>query len=170
MGACRIARSLPAEAAEGVGVVLGGTWRDISFSTNLRDATLASLENRIMLQEVEHARQIPGEPFRRWFTDSESDLILWYDAPGGAVTGFQLCYNKGHDEHALTWVEDAGFTHRRIDDGEGRGGHHKMTPVLLPDGVFDSNSVLAFFARESREIDPAVVEFVTAKIRAYPEG
>ena len=45
------------------------------------------------------------------------DLIVWYDV-AGAVTGFQLCYDFGKGEHALTWREGAGFSYSIIDSGD----------------------------------------------------
>ena len=112
-------------------------------------------------------RQIPGDPFRRWFSDDIFDLIVWY-TPGNMIMGFQLCYRKGIDERALTWLKGKGFSHDRIDDGEGRIPHHKMTPILVPDGTFKKYDVLARFEKESREIDPDVVRVVTRMIKQYP--
>ena len=34
------------------------------------------------LREIELARQHPGEPRRRWFTSSNSDLFVWVDEAG----------------------------------------------------------------------------------------
>jgi hypothetical protein len=52
-----------------------------------------------MLAEIRDVRQIPGEGFRRWFSDGDFDLIVWY--AGGEIAGFQLCYDKGRRERAL---------------------------------------------------------------------
>lgn len=122
-----------------------------------------------MLQEVKHVRQIPGEPFRRWFTDNMFDLIVWHD-PDHHVTGFQLCYREDADHKALTWQRDSGFTHKRVDDGEGRPFRPKMTPILVPDGVFERDHVLTLFENESKEIDPDVVSIVTRIIKKYPSS
>ena len=122
-----------------------------------------------MLQEVRHVRQIPGEPFRRWFSDNTFDLIVWHDADHH-VTGFQLCYREGVDHKALTWQRDSGFTHKRVDDGEGRPFRPKMTPILVPDGVFERDHVLTLFQKESKEINPHVVRIVTQRIREYHQG
>ena len=120
-----------------------------------------------MLREVEHVHQVRGEPIRRWFASQELDLIVWY-SPAKEITGFQLCYDKGKGEKALTWTREAGFSHRTVDDGESRGGQHKMTPVLLPDGALDKDRVLSVFKRESRRIDPEAVEFVAQSLARYP--
>ena len=54
-----------------------------------------------MLAEVEHVRQRAGEPRRRWFASDDLDLIVWLDEADRFV-GFQLCYDKGRSERALT--------------------------------------------------------------------
>lgn len=122
-----------------------------------------------MLQEVRHTQQFSNEPFRRWFCDSMFDLIVWY-TPDSNISGFQLCYNKGSDEHVLTWQKDTGFSHNRIDDGENRGARHKMTPILVPDGTFEKDNVIDLFERESKALDSDLVEIVTEKIKKYPHG
>ena len=86
-----------------------------------------------MLREFTRVRQIPGEPFRRWFSSDSCDLIVWYDS-GDCVRGFQLLYRVGYDNKALTWMRDKGVTHHRIDDGETRVARPKMTRVLVSDG------------------------------------
>jgi len=122
-----------------------------------------------MLAEIPRARQIPGEGFRRWFTDEYFDLIVWYedaDSPG-TLKGFQLCYDKNGRERALTWTRDHGFQHNRIDSGE-IPGHSKMSPVILADGEFRGDAVAELFRREAAGIDQTLASFVYSKVRAYP--
>jgi hypothetical protein len=101
--------------------------------------------------------------------DDALDLIIW-TAPPEEVIGFQLCYLKGSDEHALTWWKGRGFSHDRIDDGEGRPDHQKMTPILVPDGTFDKEGLIALFRGSSTELEPRLVQFVMEKIDGYPGG
>jgi hypothetical protein len=119
-----------------------------------------------MLTEIAHARQIAGEGHRRWFTDKYFELIVWYDRAGGSVTGFQLCYDKTGSERALTWRAGRGYLHERVDDGEGPGTF-KMSPVLLPDGLFDSRGVAERFRRAADRIDAKIRELVLAKLAAH---
>jgi hypothetical protein len=120
-----------------------------------------------MLKEVQKTRQITGEPHRRWFSDETFDLIVWY-AAAGEIIGFQLCYRAWPDEKALTWLRGEGFSHNRIDQGEGRPDHHKMTPILLPDGEFDADRVLEQFQAASGDLDAEVVGMVTRALQNYP--
>ncbi len=119
-----------------------------------------------MLAEIADARQIPGEEKRRWFNDDYFDLIVWLKDEGG-FAGFQLCYDKFHNERALTWRREAGFRHEKVDDGDSPG-HAKMTPVLIPDGEFAWQDVAARFRAASAEIDARVAGFVAEKLLTYP--
>ncbi len=118
-----------------------------------------------MLTEVKEVRQIEDEGPRRWFTDSYFDLILWYEEDGD-IEGFQLCYDKTEDERALTWRRESGYSHERIDDGE-TPGRMKMTPVLVPDGTFDVNTIARRFREEAWDLDPLVSEFVYKKLLLF---
>lgn len=118
-----------------------------------------------MLREIEPVRQIAGEPFRRWFRDETIDLIVWY-AGDRKVNGFQLCYRDGHLERALTWRRESGFTHDKVDDGEDAG--HKMTPILVKDGMFPKKEVLLMFRDASRNIEQDLADFVVRKLETYP--
>jgi hypothetical protein len=121
-----------------------------------------------VLKEIEKPRQVQGEPRRRWFEDSESDLIVWV-GDGGVIAGFQFCYGKGKVERALTWKRGVGFVHERVDDGEGRPLHHKSTPILSADGSFDAATVSSDFRKRSIEIDSNIKLFVLGRLAEYGE-
>ncbi len=118
-----------------------------------------------MLREIKNARQIKDELPRRWFNDDEMDLIVWIDE-SKEIAGFQLSYDKPHSEHALTWKRDVGFCHNRVDDGEGRPGRYKGTPLLIPDGTFDPNLIASRFLENSADIDQQISQFVYEKLCA----
>ena len=123
-----------------------------------------------MLKELNNTRQIQGEAFRRWFSGNFLDLIVWYSEDQNDITGFQLCYRKDQEKKALTWLQDEGYTHTTVDDGEGCPGRHKMSPILIPDGIFNNQSVLELFQEKSKQLDKAVVEFISHKIRECPSN
>lgn len=118
------------------------------------------------LYEINDVRQIDGEPKRRWFYDDFFDLVLWLD-DSGKILGFQLCYDKRRDQHALTWRADSGYLHNRVDDGESRPGKYKASPVLQPNGRFSKEGIAALFLRASRHLDRWIVEMVYEKIIQY---
>jgi hypothetical protein len=45
-----------------------------------------------------------------------------------------------------------------------------MTPILVPDGVFERDHVLELFEQESQVIDPKIVGIVVQTIKQYPQG
>ncbi len=122
-----------------------------------------------MLREVSPVRQVANENPRRWFSSSDMDLTVW-TGPDGDVSGFELCYDKEKDERALRWLRAAGFVHERVDDGEGRPGRFKGTPILVPDGTFDARAIAERFRNASSGIDRTVADFVYERLLAYPAG
>ena len=119
-----------------------------------------------MLQEVKDVRQIPGDPPRRWFADDFFDLIVWF-APDRSVHGFQLCYDIQNKPRALTWFKDLGYTHDGIDDGERVAGVNKASPILVPDGLFDTSHIAAKFAAAQGDLPKELSELVLAKVKEY---
>jgi hypothetical protein len=119
-----------------------------------------------MLYEISKVRQVPGEGFRRWFTDTDHDLVIWYpDRNTDRIDGFQFSYNKKGDEHALTWTRERGFEHHRIDAGEVPYAN-KMSPVLVADGVPDVKTLVARFDQVSQRIDAEISAFVREKLES----
>jgi hypothetical protein len=118
-----------------------------------------------MLKEVPEVRQENEPGYRRWFEDECFDLIVWYDERS-AITGFQLCYNKGKNEHAFTWRQDRGLSHNRVDVGEDKWGRSR-TPILIADGVFPEKAVLSNFRAASVQLDVEVARLVIEKIDSY---
>jgi len=99
-----------------------------------------------MMKEATNIRQIEWDPKRRWFSSDYFDLIVWHSEEGEPI-GFQLCYDKGRGERALTWKASVGYSHNRIDDGENHTGRYKATPILIADGAFDRNFIAKRFQK-----------------------
>ena len=116
-----------------------------------------------MLRELSNVRQAREEPRRRWFADDYFDLMVWV-GKNGEFIGFQLCYDKSGDEHALTWHKKTGFNHHRVDSGELQRPY-KATPILVADGV-DFASLIYLFKERSRIMDQQVARFVLGHIEA----
>lgn len=117
-----------------------------------------------MLREHTNVSQREGEARRRWFADTYFDLIVWYEPDDPEqVLGFQLCYDKAQDEHALTWKRHSGFSHHAIDDGQ-PDAVTNMTPILVPDGVVPVNDVRRRFEAVCGSIDPEISRLVLARL------
>jgi len=120
-----------------------------------------------MLKEYTHVRQIEGEAKRRWFTDRYFDLIVWFDTKENIV-GFQLCYDISQEHRALTWRQETGYSHHRVDDGENRPGKMKASPILVSDGKFEYAMIGERFRKESQKIEKRISTFVYDRIMEYP--
>ena len=121
------------------------------------------------LIEFANVRQIPGEPRRRWFTCEDLELVVWCDESGGPI-GFQLCYNNGGSEYALTWNPDRGFSHKIVDDGEQRPGKHKATPILVAGAPASATSIRERFTQVSAALPAKIAEFVDKKLKEGAEN
>ncbi len=117
-----------------------------------------------MLKES-YSRKKSEEGTRRWFSDDDFDLIIW-SGLDGAVTGFQLCYDKQKSERALTWRQESGFSHARVDSGETNPAKNQ-SPILVPDGLCPIDEITGLFLLKSKEIDPIIRSFVITKLREY---
>jgi len=116
------------------------------------------------LKEMQDCRQVRGEPRRRWFGSDQMDLIVWCDDQGAPI-GFQLCYDVGRKEHALTWRPGYGYTHNAVDDGETGGAlKPKGSPVLVPDGAINFERLRALFAQANAQIPADIAEFISARL------
>ena len=108
-------------------------------------------------------RQPEGDLPRRWFASSRCDLIVW-TREDNATVGFQFCYDKGAAERALTWFEDRGFSHMRVDSGGTSLSHGRGTPLLVTDGAIDAGRILELFRAECQFVPAEYVELISAKL------
>ncbi len=117
-----------------------------------------------VFKEMRQVRQEPVAGRRRWFDDDmlPLELIVWYDG-AGEVEGFQLCYNFGGGEHALTWRLRAGFAHNAVDTGS-TGPFGNLTPILIPDGAVPWAELTQRFAASAPTLEPALRELVGARL------
>ena len=115
-----------------------------------------------MLEAIRALRQDDPERVRYWFQDEYFDLFVWTDT-AGEVASFQLCYDRLERERVLAWNATAGFSHKRVDDGESLPGH-KMAPLMMADGVFAMHPVFAEFDKRSTGIELRWREFMLAKL------
>jgi hypothetical protein len=121
-----------------------------------------------MLKEVKGGGRANEERNRRWFSDDYFDLVIWYD-DRSEIEGFQLCYDIGGNERALTWRASGEYAHDSIDDGE-TPFRMKQTPILVEDGIFEWERIAEDFRQRSAEIDQAIAAFVLNKMMRYGSG
>ena len=117
-----------------------------------------------MLSEITTS-QSPNEPHRRWFSDEDFDLVIWFDDLG-AIAAFQLCYDRSKVERALVW-STGGFRHYRVDTGESTPLRN-LTPILVSDGEFSKDRVIAAFLEAGNALDPTIRSFVAQRLQECP--
>ncbi len=122
-----------------------------------------------MLKEYKDVRQEKNS-YRRYFTDAYFDLFIWYDKKEGHLIGFQLCYDKGRYSRALTWEVDKGFSHDRIDEGEDGKGVIKRTPILVPDGIFNTQRIALLFKKSSKLLENSISDLIYNKLLEYDDS
>ena len=115
-----------------------------------------------MLKEIPVTSE-NDEPCKRWFTDHETDLFVWLDNDNNIIK-FQVCYNKGKNEHALTWVKEQGFSHHAVDDGEEKVMKMKKSPILVQDGLVNLQDINDMFSSIGRELPAFIYNFVLETI------
>jgi hypothetical protein len=120
-----------------------------------------------MLREIAVSLQHQPGILRRWFCSDYFDLYLWQREADGGYESLQLCYDLGRYERALTWKPPYGFFHDGVDDGD--LATSKETPLLVEDGLFEGESVIARFAREADLLPAEVRDFVTDKLMLYAD-
>ena len=121
-----------------------------------------------MLYEIRKVKQIEGQDFRRWFTDDYFDLFVWYDE-NNTISSFQLSYDKGYKERAVTWTKKGGIVHTGVDDGEDDPTASR-TPMLETDGNFDNTRVAEQFREAAAEIEPELAAFVHEQLMRFFEN
>lgn len=117
------------------------------------------------MEEFEKVRQDPNG-FKRYFFNEDFDLYIWYRRKGGEISGFQLIYDKATVPRALTCIKGEGYRHNRIDGFDSRA-LVSVSPILVADGLLDTETLLERFRRHSRRVDPDIVDLVEKTIREY---
>ena len=117
-----------------------------------------------MLHEIKGVRQERGGAGRRrWFESEGLELVVWLDR-AAAITGFQLCYDVGQGEHALTWREESGFAHNRVDSGDDTPLANR-TPVLQPESPpVPWGKITQLFNQRSKTLEPALQQLIQDRL------
>jgi hypothetical protein len=118
-----------------------------------------------VLHEIKNVKQERGGGSRRWFESDGLHLVVWLD-PSNTVTGFQICYDLGKGEYALTWRAEQGFAHHAIDQGD-ETPLKNASPVLVADGSVPWSEVRQLFDRRSGDLEAPLQQLVRTKLAEY---
>lgn len=119
------------------------------------------------LVENKGVRQRPEEGFRRWFVSPFFELIVWYEAEGREVSGFQLCVSRNAVERAFTWTKDYTSSHYVSESQTEPGISRMATGVLKGDGRRYSEEIVTRFETEASDLEPGLRTLVIEKLREY---
>ena len=119
-----------------------------------------------MLIEIKAVRQTKGLPHKRWFNDADFDLFTWHRRDG-SVCRFELCYDKHLGEHTVRWDAREGVETFSVDDGEVTG-RYKMAPLVQASDSPVEQHMTTRFRDAARELDPAIVAVVCARLGLPP--
>lgn len=91
------------------------------------------------------------------------ELIVWYDAMGETIRGFQICYPHGGRHYALTLREKQTLTHSVIDTGSAPPFEiqsYKGSPVLREGEKLSLEAIAELFAAVSASLPSEIQQWV----------
>jgi hypothetical protein len=115
-----------------------------------------------MLRELPHVRQVPGDRYRRWFSNEALEVVVWYE-PTGSIFGFQICYDLQEEPRALTWTPKSGFSHAAVDGGEDSVMSNR-SPMLRPGAIYDAGLLDQAFHASSAGLPAPEKRFIEDKL------
>jgi hypothetical protein len=117
----------------------------------------------VLLTEIVNISDTSPGLRRRWFTDADMDLYVWYDRHQQLVE-FQLCYDKRGNEQALAWDSESGLSHHLVNTGDARPDTINQTALLQEETVPDISRVKALFTQTGQTLEHNLFEFILARL------
>lgn len=118
-----------------------------------------------MLREISSTHQNNRNQFKRWFTDSDMDLFIWFK--NRSPVCFQLCYNKCQQERSVSWHIDNGFSHNLIRP-KNHSAKYRIPATPSPEVAFNAMAIAREFLQASDHIDTALTDFIFSRLLEYP--
>lgn len=119
-----------------------------------------------MLREIYSSRQNNHRKLKRWFTDSNMDLFIWFK--NQVPVCFQLSYNKQQQEHSVSWHIDAGFSHNLVK-ANNRQSRCRTLFIHSPEREFDVATTAHDFLLACEEsIENSLADFIFARLLKFP--
>ena len=115
------------------------------------------------MYEIKDCKPCDGDLRFQCYADDYFDLFIWRRE--NTIVQFQLVYDKQRDMHAITWHDEKGFLHSRVDVGE--AGEFPVSPILISDGLFNKKKLISRFQKESNGIDQRARIFIIEKLNIF---
>jgi hypothetical protein len=78
--------------------------------------------------------------------------------------GFQICYDFGRAEHAVTWRPGLGFAHSVIDAGDEDPLHNRVSILRPPVGTPPWSDIARVFDERSEPLEPDLRQLIRDKL------
>ncbi|MDH5388325.1 MAG: hypothetical protein OEY06_07740 [Gammaproteobacteria bacterium] len=118
-----------------------------------------------MLQEIASTHRNNLAKSKRWFTDSNMDLFVWFK--NKRPVSFQLAYIKEQQEYSINWHINNGYTHNLIK-AELRHIKYRKSSIHSSECKFDTAFTARMFLLASNNIETTLADFIFARLMAYP--
>ena len=119
-----------------------------------------------MLREITSVKQEQTDTRKRGFQSSGLDLLIWEDSAG--ISAFQLSYNRGGSERALSWKRTSNSLHVHVDNNK-RPGKYPITPLLTRKETIVDRSTYHAICRELATLESAIQTLVTSQLAQHTE-
>jgi hypothetical protein len=116
-----------------------------------------------MLKEISDLSQTTDDLKRRWFSDGNIDLYVWYDNERHIVE-FQISYNKDAGERILSWSTASGITCHGVDSGTAGPYKMKASPVMTEETRKDVVLVRDLVNQSGQKLEHDLFEFILVKL------
>ena len=118
-----------------------------------------------MLQEIASTHRTNQVKPKRWFTDSNMDLFVWFKNQRPVC--FQLGYKKDQQEYAINWHIKTGYKHNLIKP-ELRHIKYRKSSIHSSECKFDAAFTARAFLQASNLIEASLADFIFARLVEYP--
>ncbi|MCP4471452.1 MAG: hypothetical protein GY815_12365 [Gammaproteobacteria bacterium] len=102
---------------------------------------------------------------KRWFTSLSMDVFIWFN-DADEIISYQFTYNKPHDEKALVWSKEKGFSHLDVDDGA-NPGKHPGSPLFVADGIVSPTKLIFMLKEDEGDLEPRIKNFIVSGIEEH---
>lgn len=116
------------------------------------------------LRKIPSNQQSPQHRDRQWYTSPSMDLYLWPaddDQVDAAPQGFELYYDKPHNEHGLLYHPGQALRHIKIDDGEQNPRLAKASPIhRRSEHPADWLAIRRQLLQQAQSLEPHLLRFI----------
>jgi len=118
-----------------------------------------------MLHEISHSKQLGRSLYKRWFTCTEMNLVVWFRQ--NRPVSFQLSFDK--QKQTISWDEQRGFHLYSEEKSNIYTNRNLKRAVSI--NLCDQNQLTVIrrdFLVVCENIDVGLTDFIYARLMEYP--